>query len=612
MAHRQAYTLVEILVATTLSLVILTAVMQVFATVSHTVSDARAVTEIQGQLRLAANRLAADLTPGNLTAVTASGQTTAAAPPPMPYPPSGPNGYFEYIEGPIGPVIDPETVFIDSANGNAPDTTVGDVDDVLMFTVTNSTTPFIGRWGQRDANGVIQTHPITSNSAEIIWFVRGHTLHRRVLLIMPGFETNPYYAVDVASGNTASQLGTGSSASWYTNGFFNHTDISVRLDTSPVSGVGLCVTANSLNDLSKRENRFAHGLGLPVQPPSPLTADPTKTTPPQGTDFPFDARRWGPLGMPTIRECSANGTTSVAPWIPGNMVPGSPSSPATVDLWTNPFPWTDTRGNALADAATGDMLNLLGSRVGEDVILDNCIGFDVKAWDPGAPLVSTPAGLTLAPGDRVPNGQGGFSDTYLNALTQSLTGAVYQRVGYGAFVDLNYMCRLGPESNSLHNTKVLCDTWRPQYVNYMNTGSYTGEPMPLFFDAGDDRSGLRGTPPNLSPIRAAVYDTGSNYYESATYTDSSGNTWNVNTGDYIPDPAATPPNSKPKRLFKDGVNGVDDNGDGFVDDIGEPFNGELQAPPPYTQPLQAIQIKIRVLEPDSKQIREVTVVQKFY
>ena len=62
MAHRQAYTLVEILVATTLSLVILTAVMQVFATVSHTVSDARAVTEIQGQLRLAANRLTADLT----------------------------------------------------------------------------------------------------------------------------------------------------------------------------------------------------------------------------------------------------------------------------------------------------------------------------------------------------------------------------------------------------------------------------------------------------------------------------------------------------------------------------------------------------------------------
>ena len=39
--------------------------------------------------------------------------------------------------------------------------------------------------------------------------------------------------------------------------------------------------------------------------------------------------------------------------------------------------------------------------------------------------------------------------------------------------------------------------------------------------------------------------------------------------------------------------------------------GELQAPPPYPQRLQAIQIKIRVLVPDTKQIREVTVVQNF-
>ncbi len=108
---------------------------------------------------------------------------------------------------------------------------------------------------------------------------------------------------------------------------------------------------------------------------------------------------------------------------------------------------------------------------------------------------------------------------------------------------------------------------------------------------------MRGTPPNLSTIRAAVYDTGSNYYESATYTDGTGNTWNVNTGDYIPDPAATPPNSKPQRLFNEGAGGG---------------VSTLQAPPPYPQPLQAIQIKIRVLEPDSKQIREVTVVQKFY
>ena len=34
-------------------------------------------------------------------------------------------------------------------------------------------------------------------------------------------------------------------------------------------------------------------------------------------------------------------------------------------------------------------------------------------------------------------------------------------------------------------------------------------------------------------------------------------------------------------------------------------------PPPYPYPLRGIQVKIRAFEPDSKQIREVTVVQDF-
>jgi hypothetical protein len=334
--------------------------------------------------------------------------------------------------------------------------------------------------------------------------------------------------------------------------------------------------------------------------------------------------------MPTLRECSANGTTTTAPWIPGNMLPGSPNWPATIDLWTNPYPWT-VNGNAVADSATGDMLNLLGARVGEDVILDNCIGFDVKAWDPGAPLVSTPAGLTLAPGDRVPNGQGGYSCNYIDALYASLglsppypagtnPGTPCQIVGFGAFVDLNYMCRLGA-GTSVASPNIwylpqppMTPIWylKPSDAmlpNYQISGvaPLTNAPPPLFCGAGDARSGLRGTPPDLSTIQAAVYDTGSDYYESATYKDASGNTWQVNTGDYIPDPTANPPKSKPKRMFQEGVNAVDDNSDSVKDDP-----GEKQAPPPYAQALQAIQVKIRVLEPDTKQVREVTVVQKFY
>jgi len=45
---------------------------------------------------------------------------------------------------------------------------------------------------------------------------------------------------------------------------------------------------------------------------------------------------------------------------------------------------------------------------------------------------------------------------------------------------------------------------------------------------------------------------------------------------------------------------------GGVDDI-----TELEGPIPYAAPLKGIQVKIRVFEPDSRQIREITVVQSF-
>jgi len=55
-----------------------------------------------------------------------------------------------------------------------------------------------------------------------------------------------------------------------------------------------------------------------------------------------------------------------------------------------------------------------------------------------------------------------------------------------------------------------------------------------------------------------------------------------------------------------GNNGVDDDGLNGVDDP-----GEYQFPAPYSTPLRGIQVKIRTYEPDSKQIREVTIVQDF-
>jgi len=59
-------------------------------------------------------------------------------------------------------------------------------------------------------------------------------------------------------------------------------------------------------------------------------------------------------------------------------------------------------------------------------------------------------------------------------------------------------------------------------------------------------------------------------------------------------------------VIDSGTNGFDDNGNGVVDDP-----TEMETSPPYPAPLRGIQIKIRCFEPDSRQIREVTVVQEF-
>ena len=229
--------------------------------------------------------------------------------------------------------------------------------------------------------------------------------------------------------------------------------------------------ANTLGDLTRRECRFAH--------PNPQVA----------IDFPFDARRWGQLGLPTLRECSSGWILATPPFAAAAF-----AVKMTVDFWANktskisgdPFPWAD---DVLATAPGNNV------RMADDVILTNVIGFDVKAWDPTAG-------------------------------------------GTGAYVDLGY---------------------DPGQTTY-------------FSGLGENLSRLMATPG--SP---RVYDTYSTSYEGP------------NASNGFDDP--------------DVVLGVTN---GIVDD-----DSEKASVPPYPVPLRGIQVKIRVFEPDSRQIREVTVIQDF-
>ena len=563
--RRGGFTLVEMLVALAITLLLMISVATIFSSVSDSIRDGRTTIEMSDRLRGVQNRLRADL----------EGVTVITIPPRRP---ENDEGYLEIIEGPMGPVVIPgaflsggeyELEFAgliaptnEDADGDGkpdPDTTVGDLDDVLMFTTRNLREPFIGRF----AGGTQE-----SRVAEVAWFVRGTTLYRRVLLVklrfvLPGNPT-PVPLPLAASGPN----------------FYADYDISVHeeghatYDRSPSPGTHRLV-ANTLGDLTKRENRYGH----------------------QPYAFPHDARFWHRLGLPTLRECSSagwpfpwtdNAPTQVTPLYYGDSksILIGPTGPTVVDIlggtqsglsridligpdqfdaWTNPHPWTDH-----VDPITGTLQSYGDrTRVAEDVILTNVLSFDVKVWDPGAPVLEATDGSALLPGDP----------GYIQRLIDLNSGGV-NVLSYGAYVDLNYMCRLGTGGINTYLS---------------NLGPLL--PRPLFHWAGDARSRLRGTEPNVNiplpdELLPAVYDTWSFHYERDGFDqDQDG-------------------------LFDEGTNGFDDDGTGGVDDAGDlnavpPVPGELEAPPPYPYPLRGIQVKIRTFDPDSRQIREVTVEQEF-
>jgi hypothetical protein len=409
----------------------------------------------------------------------------------------------------------------------------------------------VGRTLQVNAAGVpIRT--VESQEAEVIWFVRGRTLYRRVLLICPQHDADLRTAgqeiqLDANLRELDIWINEGANRIHYTSGpgFFGDYDISGRMVETPLGGNQFLrrVIPNTLADLTKPENRYAHrplhqnGIGFPYHPHFRV-----ETTPPALIGSGWGSRivpgtpprAYPGPGLPTLRECSCAG------WIAGGPVQywgGLALTAEPFDAWKNPHPWQGV------EAGTGALPGYYPSpRVAEDAILNNVIGFDVKAWDPAAPVLPSPSGQVLMPGDP----------GYITVLNSGVAP-----ISVGAYVDLNYGYSAGPAG------------WQ----TLISFGS-------VFAGPGDPKSRTYGTDPTAPAVlRSAVYDTWSTHYEREL-----GNGRGING-------------------FDDPVGGV---ADGIVDDP-----GEMEFPPPYAAPLRGIQVKIRVFEPDSRQVREVTVIQEF-
>lgn len=596
-ARRAGFTLLEMLLSVVLTLVLMYLVAEVFSVVGSSINDSRALLGLSDRLRATQSRLEMDL----------KGITSCMTPPAK----IGDNeGYFELIEGPVGPTVSITTraMNIDEAGNPVPDTTAIDYDDVLMFTTcTTNNEPFMGRairvkvsYDSSDiptGNTLFAGDRIESRFAEVAWFVRGRTLYRRVKIIKPDFVLNaggagppPPHPLDLTcfslyGGTTMDPStlsdgvlgGLGGTLLGYEDqddslnnvpikiikdlnnpvdaAFENIFDLSTHIEVDTGSPLNWTWVPNSLADLTKRENRMyhapAHAVGQFV------------------FRFPFmsqNTQAWQVLGLPTLGETS-NLNWMISQWnaygaINGPELPDISLTQDTIpdlndlapvpttgqlDFWNEPFPYSEL------NPITGNLTAYEGPRAGEDVILNNVIGFDVKVWDPDAPVISI--GTTvLKPGDS------GYRTVY--------AAGGWTLVSNGAFVDLGYGTTV--PFPGIHT-------------------SFSDNPNP--------KSGFTtGT---------FVYDTWSTHYEH----------------DGIDQNMSIDPN------FEDaGYNGLDDDGDGLVDDVIDiDFDGsgsidlgvgtnelsELDTLPPYPVQLEAIQIKIRVFEPDSRKVREVTIVHRF-
>jgi prepilin-type N-terminal cleavage/methylation domain-containing protein len=471
---RRGMTLVEMLVATTITLIMMGLVAQLFGVFGQGVTGSRSVIELTDQMRSVGWRLRQDL--GGVTATTLP-----------PLRPEANEGYFELFEG---PATDTSTATLVPTSDNTALT--ADCDDALLFTTRSQGPPFVGRF----IKGTIES-PV----AEVAWYCRPaaqqiasgptlYTLYRRQLLVMDYVGANPANApfFSATGGNVLPWANPPVNGSWQT--FYNGNgstfygfDLSVRLMPSVP---GPILVPNSLRDLTKRENRFGHY-------PTDVLATPT---------FPYSF-------------------VSIAP--------------------------------------------LSGLRTGEDVILNNVLGFDVRVFDPDAPVQTLSAGGGVTPGD--PGYAGGSTSQ-----------------GYGAYVDLCWGRGMTPSTA----------------VAVVATGSAFPAANSTAFQSFGVKSinnaatatALSGTlakpQTDNATANAVVYDTWSTHYESNGINENG----NVDS------------NNKP--LTDEGTNGFDDNSNGLVD---EPLEAETSAP--YPVPLRGIEVRIRCYEPSSRQVRQVTIRHTF-
>jgi type II secretory pathway pseudopilin PulG len=252
-SRRTAFTLVEMLVTITVTLLVMLALVTVFEWIGGRVAEGRAAIEVQNEVRSTSLLLQRDL--DRLTVPVRPFAHLEQA-----------DGYFYYREG--------------TQWDGTTKTIEGDIDDYLSFTSRNDVEHYTGKYQLGTA---ATPQYITSPIAEIAWWpqyvdlnddgaltpdeMQSRVLHRRVLLVKPDLNQTPsstpqYWFqlpsmfTGATSYNITNQADLANLAA-HMRYLYNEVDVSVRLERSlSGSSLTLNVIANSLSDLTNPANRF--------------------------------------------------------------------------------------------------------------------------------------------------------------------------------------------------------------------------------------------------------------------------------------------------------------------------------------------------------------------
>ncbi|WP_146443973.1 PilW family protein [Botrimarina colliarenosi] len=715
-----ALTIVEMLVAMSISLLIMAAVVTVFANISTSVTKRRATIEMSSALRNVRETLARDL----------RGATCPAIPWQRP---ESNHGYLEIIEGPQNDYYPSPWLFDGDGDGQAdpigtnpdqridlalsslpgsnlggnvtndfdgkgqtigggallPENTptdgrgLGDGDDTLMLTVRNEKEPFVGRIPQRTGTANTpstsgfagwESEEIESPLAEVVWFALENpvdpnrtfafgeagyrTIYRRALLILPDLE----YRIPILGGGSTVFSAPGVVRVLNANigrdrsdlalasliAFQDRYDLSVRLEWDPLlpdanssppsdpSGRWL-IRTNTLGDLTKRENRFEHH-GFVPQPTNAFWTEQRGPTP-RFADrfFPFAAVTAGIhsntpalnaqfVSDPELPSTPATGFRSVNDTLGGTdtavVAYERDSGGAGGSYAVRPYVFLPDTANYPASVRavldengqvvhlTNGLAPLGGGRRGDDVMLTEALAFDLRVYDPGAPVYgyysagasTRPADLILQPGD--PGWPAAYyADTVSSPLGDGppVTASFpFNLQSQGAYVDLAYRLSFIDPSGLLlaqdlkYRRSVLNDQWAASASNGVRNSP--------FFDDGLIRNGVGAS---LLTRRYATYDTWSWHYENNGINEDGDDT----NGTLLSD--AT---TNGVRATDEGTNGLDDAAvySGTVATrLGPDDYAERETRPPYDAPLRGLQVSLRAYERDSRQIREVRVKESF-